>query len=95
MPDLEKVLKALEHHKLSAVCNGCPYEGDDDTPKGYCPVYDDAIALLDTMHRAWETVKFTVNETAQNNAGENEDVYKILMFVARLMDNQERWWRDG
>lgn len=46
MPDLEKVLKALEHHKETAVCNGCPYAGDDDTVEGYCPVYDDAIALL-------------------------------------------------
>lgn len=46
MPDREKVLKALEHHKESAVCNGCPYAGDDDTVEGYCPIYDDAIALL-------------------------------------------------
>ena len=46
MPDREKVLKALEHHKETAVCNGCPYAGDDDTPQGNCPVYDDALALL-------------------------------------------------
>ena len=42
----EKVLKALEHHKETAVCNGCPYADDDDTPQGYCPIYDDVIALL-------------------------------------------------
>ena len=36
MPDREKILKALEHHKETAVCNGCPY----------CPIYDDVIALL-------------------------------------------------
>ena len=46
MPDREKVLRALEHHKETAVCNGCPYEEDDDTVEGYCPIYDDAIALL-------------------------------------------------
>ena len=46
MADREKVLKALEHHKETAVCNGCPYAGDDDTPQGNCPVYDDTIALL-------------------------------------------------
>lgn len=46
MPDREKVLKALEHHKETAVCNGCPYAGDDDTPQGNCPIYDDALALL-------------------------------------------------
>ena len=46
MPDLEKVLKALEHHKETAVCNGCPYAEDDDTSEGYCPIYDDTIALL-------------------------------------------------
>lgn len=46
MPDREKVLLALEHHKETAVCNGCPYAEDDDTQEGYCPVYDDAIALL-------------------------------------------------
>ncbi|MBR4457600.1 MAG: hypothetical protein IKS31_01440 [Clostridia bacterium] len=46
MPDREKVLLALEHHKKTAVCNGCPYAEDDDTHEGYCPVYDDALALL-------------------------------------------------
>ena len=46
MPDREKVLNALEHHKETAVCNGCPYAEDKDTPQGNCPVYDDAIALL-------------------------------------------------
>ena len=46
MPNIEKVLLALEHHKRTAVCNGCPYMEDNDTPEGYCPVYDDAIALL-------------------------------------------------
>lgn len=35
MPDWEKVIKALEHHKETAVCNGCPYAGDDDTAEGY------------------------------------------------------------
>ena len=51
-----------------------------------------ALAMLKTMHRAWQTVKHSVLDTAQNNAGENgnEDVYSILMFVARLMDNQEK-----
>lgn len=46
MPNREKVLKALEHHKKTAVCNGCPYAEDSDTTQGYCPVYDDAITLL-------------------------------------------------
>lgn len=46
MPDREKVLKALEHHKETAVCIGCPYAEDIDTAQGYCPIYDDAIALL-------------------------------------------------
>ena len=46
MPDREKVLKALEYHKETAVCNGCPYAEYSNTPEGYCPVYDDAIALL-------------------------------------------------
>ena len=46
MPDRVKVIKALAHHKETAVCNGCPYAEDDDTPQGYCPVYDDAITLL-------------------------------------------------
>ena len=46
MPDRVKVIKALARHKETAVCNGCPYAGDDDTPQGNCPVYDDAITLL-------------------------------------------------
>ena len=46
MPDREKVMLALEHHKETAVCNGCPYAEDDDTSEGYCPIYDDTIALL-------------------------------------------------
>lgn len=52
--------------------------------------YADRAATVREAVRAWQTVKFTVNETAQNNAGENEDVYRILMYVARLMDNQEK-----
>ena len=52
MPDREKVLLALEHHKRTAVCNGCPYAGDKDTLEGYCPVYDDAIAMLREQKRA-------------------------------------------
>ena len=53
MPDREKVLLALEHHKETMVCNGCPYAGDDDTPQGNCPVYDDAIALLNGQTAQW------------------------------------------
>ena len=46
MPDVEKIIKALEHHKDTWVCNGCPYEDDPAVGNGKCPVYDDAIALL-------------------------------------------------
>ena len=46
MTDLSRIIKALEHHKESAVCNGCPYENEADTVQGYCPIYDDVIALL-------------------------------------------------
>lgn len=56
MPDREKVLKALEHHKETAVCNGCPYARDADTPEGYCPIYDDAIALLKYTGNRYEEV---------------------------------------
>lgn len=104
MPDREKVLKALEHHKETAVCNGCPYAEDSDTAQGYCPVYDDAIALLkeqealaahqrDEFMRSWRTIKFSVMDTANNNAGDgNEDIYRILTWVATMMDQQEAKW---
>lgn len=93
-PNIEKVIRGLTvctDDSTFEDCRKCPYQGED-----YCTdnVMTDALALLDTMYRAWETVKFSVLDTAQNNAGENEDVYKILMFVARLMDNQEKGWND-
>lgn len=46
MTDRETIMKALEHHKETAVCNGCPYADRADTAEGYCPIYDDAIAML-------------------------------------------------
>ena len=54
MPDLDKMLKALKHHKETIVCNGCPYAEDDDTAEGNCPIYDDAIVLLRDLLREQE-----------------------------------------
>ena len=87
MPDREKVMLALEHHKRTAVCNGCPYAGDDDTTEGYCPVYDDVIALL----REQEPRVMTLDELTEiyvefkGNACPvrltNFDLQKIIMYA--------------
>ena len=92
MTDLEKVIQALKECAHSEECGKCPYVTVE-----FCEfeAMADAAVLLETMYRAWKTVKFSVLETAHNNAGENEDVYEILMFVARLMDNQEKRWNDA
>lgn len=51
MPDREKVLKALEHCKDSAVCDGCPYETVGQAAGWHCPIYDDAIVLIRDQDR--------------------------------------------
>lgn len=59
-----------------------------------CTIGDAILAVeeVEQLRRAWQTIKHSVIDTAQNNAGTdgNEDVYKILMFVAQMMDNQEK-----
>ena len=74
MPDREKVLKALEHHKETSVCNGCPYAGDDDTAEGNCPIYDDAIALL----REKEPAK------PEHNVPDPNVYYRILHELSKI-----------
>lgn len=97
MPDREKVLKALEHHKETAVCNGCPYAGDDDTPQGNCPVYDDAIALLKEQEPQ-ETAKpdfwISVEERLPNDSVE---VFVLLKIKDVLVPDMGalicgNWW---
>ena len=69
MPDREKVLKALEHHKETAVCIGCPYAEDIDTAQGYCTICDDAIALLREQDVVWtRRSSFWIDETAIDEA---------------------------
>lgn len=91
MPDQKKVIKALKQCAHSEECGKCPY-----APMEFCEfeAMADAAALLEAMHRAWQTVKHSAIDTAQNNAGKNEDVYNILMFMVRLMQNQEKRWND-
>lgn len=58
------------------------------------------VMLADEMRKeqsqAWSTIKFSVLETAQNNAGEDGDksVYDILTWVATMMDNLEERWSE-
>ena len=41
----------------------------------------------------WKRLKHSVLETANNNGSEgNEDVYRILTWVAQMMDNCEKRW---
>lgn len=97
MTDRDMVIRGLEtcSHADEVGCDQCPYYGTQGERGCQSTMQMDAIALLDVMHRAWQTVKFAAIETAQNNAGDNEDVYKILMFMARLMDEQEKRWNDA
>ena len=57
MIDAEKVLKALEYHKEKATCSGCPYAEEVKTAKNICPIYDDAIAMLQEQEPVKPTKK--------------------------------------
>lgn len=50
--------------------------------------------VLEAIEKDWKQIKFSVIETAQNNAGEDgdESVYRILTWVANMMDNYEARW---
>lgn len=107
MPDREKVIKGLKCAiGIRGVkdCDNCPYDYDFHC-LGCDIVMWDALALLkeqeavdahqrDKFMRSWRMIKFSVIDTANNNAGPdgNEDVYRILTWVATMMDNQEKGW---
>ena len=91
MPDLEKVIQALKECAHSEECGKCPYVTVE-----FCEfeAMADAAVLLETMYKAWQMIKYSVIETANNNAGPdgNEDVYRILTWVATMMGQQEAKW---
>lgn len=99
MTDREKVIKGLECCKLG--CDyGCPYAySEEDCTRNLA---SDALELLKAketrqknMLRSWKMIKFSVLDTAHNNADAgNEDFYKLLTWVANMMDQQEAKW-DG
>lgn len=51
-------------------------------------------ARYEEILRSWRMIKFSVMDTANNNAGPdgNEDVHRILTWVATMMDQQEAKW---
>ena len=94
MTDRENVIKRLEEC-LSASCRGfrtCPYSDNE------WDAVETALTLLreHPIMADWKRLKFSVLETANNNASEgNEDVYRILTWVAQMMDNYEKRWPKG
>ena len=109
MPDREKVIRALEvcsRITNDMRCpHGCPYMQHGSICYGTNGLMQDALALLreqeavaakqrDKFMRSWETIKFSVVDTANNNAGPggNPEIFRILKFVARMMDSQEKGW---
>lgn len=101
MADREKVIQRLEEC-LSASCRGfrtCPYSDDPDwdAVRAAMAMLKEQEALAshqrDEFMRSWRTIKFSVMDTANNNAGDgNEDIYRILTWVATMMDQQEAKW---
>ena len=101
MTDREKVIKKLEEC-LSASCRGfrtCPYnDADWDAVREALALLKEQEALAahqrDEFMRSWRTIKFSVMDTANNNAAKdgNEDIYRILTWVATMMDQQEEKW---
>lgn len=102
MPDMEKV-ESLKQC-LSASCRGfrtCPYSDTEwDAIKTALELLEEQEAVVahqrdefKVMH-SWRLIKFSVMETANNNTGSNgnEDVYRILTWVATMMDKQEAKW---
>ena len=100
MADREKVIKKLEEC-LSASCRGfrtCPYsDADWDAVRAALALLKEQETLAahqqDEFMRSWRTIKFSVMDTANNNAGDgNEDIYRILTWVATMMEQQEAKW---
>ncbi len=103
MPDRKKTIEALSK-ALTRVEYG---DMDNVTLSEVEEAIESAIALLREqealaanyrdefkfMH-SWRLIKFSVVETANNNAGPNgnEDVYRILTWVATMMGQQEAKW---
>jgi hypothetical protein len=54
MPDMEKVIKGLEHCSEDG-CKGCPYEQDCKMCDGFSDLAKDALELL----KEWENAELT------------------------------------
>lgn len=109
MSDREKVLQGLEYCRSLNPPDGCPKECPYSVESNqyrcclFDPLLNDAIAVLKEqealvtrLRRSWKMIKFSVMDTANNNAGPdgNEDVYRILTWVTTIMDQQEALWND-
>jgi hypothetical protein len=100
MTDREKVIESLN----KALTNVGYGDMDNVTLSEVEESIESAIALLreqealaahqrDEFMRSWRTIKFSVMDTANNNAGDgNEDIYRILTWVATMMDQREAKW---
>lgn len=94
MNDREKTIKSLE--------NLCVRFGRETGKNSLCLTLMNALCLLKeeearrkNMLRSWQMIKHSVLETAANNADAgNEDFYKLLTWVANMMNQQEAKWDD-
>ena len=105
LPDREKVIAALEKACRDSV-ELPPFAGIIEITKeaieeGILPLLKEQVSVAanhrDEVMRSWRLIKFSAVETANYNAGPegNEDVYRILTWVATMMDNQEKEWNDA
>jgi len=95
---LTKVISGLEccsqNVRGFSPCKDCPY--NDGAGISTCvstrPMLLDALSIL----KSWKLIKSSVHETAENNAGEdgNKDVFSILKWLDRMMENQEHGWNQ-
>ena len=103
MTDREKVMQWLK--TCANGCeDGCPYEYKNLVYRVECKadLMSDALELLkaeetrrQNMLRSWRIIKYSVLETANNNADAgNEDYYNLLTWLANMMNQQEAKWDD-
>lgn len=84
MPDMDKVIKALEHCSEDG-CEGCPYEPDCLMADGFSELARDALELLKTDNGTIEQYKFErdvaidqLKEIGKGFAEKMDDIVEVL-----------------
>lgn len=95
MPDREKVIKCLELcRKLTASCEGCPYENVPPVENCMLTMHDDALALLKEHDAVMPRVSSVDQRCGNCNKVIEMDGWKTCPWCGKPID-WARWWREN